>query len=78
VFDYKYAFYKLQDLHLANPTRPRLLVYLPEWLKAWEDRRNDYNNLDNDIIITSRSRTTFFRKRDIIIELEELEIQLGV
>jgi hypothetical protein len=72
--DCKYTFYKIQDFYLANPTRPRLLIYLSEWLKAWEDRRNEYNNLDNNIIITSRSRTTFFGKGGTIIELEELEI----
>jgi hypothetical protein len=58
---------------LANPTRPGLLVYLPEWLKAWEDGKDEYNNLDNDIIITGWSRTTFFRGGSIVIELEELE-----
>jgi hypothetical protein len=71
--DYKYALYKLRDFHLTNPTRPGLPVYLPEWLKAWEDRRNDYNNLDNNIVITSRSRTIFFGGGGTIIELEELE-----
>jgi hypothetical protein len=47
---------------LANPTRPRLLAHLPEWLKAWEDGRDDYNNLDDDVVITSWSRTIFFRR----------------
>jgi hypothetical protein len=58
---------------LANPTRPGLLVYLLEWLKAWEDGKDDYDNLDDDIIITSRSRTPFFRKGGIVMELKELE-----
>jgi hypothetical protein len=71
--DYKYTPHKLRDFYLTNPTRPGLLVYLPEWLKAWEDGRNDYNNLDNNIIITSRSRTIFFGGKGIITELEELE-----
>jgi hypothetical protein len=57
---------------LANPTRPRLLAHLPEWLKAWEDGRDDYNNLDDNTVITGRSRTTFL-EGGIVIELEELE-----
>jgi hypothetical protein len=37
-------------------------------------RKNDYNNLDDDIIITSRSRTTFLEGEGTITELEGLEM----
>jgi hypothetical protein len=42
--------------------------------ESLEDGRDEYEDLDNDIVITSRSRTTFFGKGGIVIELEELEM----
>jgi hypothetical protein len=46
--------------------------------EVWKDRKNEYNNSDDNIIITGRSRIIFFGKKGIITELEELEMQLNI
>ena len=44
----KYSPHKLRDFHLANPKRPGPPKQLNQWLKAWEDGQDDYDNLDSD------------------------------
>jgi hypothetical protein len=61
--DLKYSPHKLRDFYLANPTAPGPPKNLPAWLKAWEDERDDYDELDNDLAMTKRLRASFFQKR---------------
>ena len=44
----KYSPHKLRDFHLANPKRPGPPKQLNQWLKAWEDGQDDYDDLDSD------------------------------
>ncbi|TVY12495.1 hypothetical protein LARI1_G009650, partial [Lachnellula arida] len=69
--DCKYAPHKVRNYHLANPTRPGPPARLFEWLEAWEDGRDDYDDLDSNTIMNTRSRTTFFRGGGTVTELEE-------
>src|SRR5208282_1753950 len=71
--DCKYAPHKVRDFHLANPTRPGPPARLTDWLKAWEDGREDYDDLGDDTVMTGRSRTTFFGGGGTVTELEEIE-----
>ena len=60
--DVKYAPAKLRDFHLANPTQAGPPARLLDWLKAWSNGVEDYDNLDGDREMDSRSRTSFFRR----------------
>ena len=48
----------LLDLH--SQQEPGLSRKLQEWQKAWEDKLKDYNNLDDDKLIHTSLRTSFF------------------
>jgi hypothetical protein len=60
--DLKYAPHKLRDYHYANPQRDGPPARLMDWLKAWEDGEDDYEELDDDRVMTASSRTSFFRR----------------
>jgi hypothetical protein len=60
--DLKYSSYKLRDYHLANRQQPGLPKKLVDWIRAWEDGIEDYNDLDNDSIMPTRLRISFFQE----------------
>jgi hypothetical protein len=54
--DFKYSPYKLRDFHKAYPDLlgpPRLL---DQWIKAWEDRIDDYDDLDDDRLVAKTAK----------------------
>jgi hypothetical protein len=59
--DLKYSPYKLRDYHLANRQQPGPPKKLVDWVRAWEDGMEDYDDLDNDSIMPTRLRTSFFQ-----------------
>jgi hypothetical protein len=56
----KYLPHKLQDFHLQYASEPGPPRKLQEWQKAWEDRLKDYNNLNNDKLMYTSLKTSFF------------------
>ena len=60
--DFKYSPQLIKNFHLANPKLPGPPTNLALWTKAWEDGLDDYDHLDNDAPVDTRSRTSFFKK----------------
>jgi predicted aspartyl protease len=60
--DFKYSPHLVRDFHLANKTRPGPPAALDHWIQAWEDKVDDYDHLDNDLVADTRSRASFFRR----------------
>jgi hypothetical protein len=60
--DLKYAPHKLREFHIAHQDLPGPPRSLDKWQKAWEEEKEDYDNLDNDTPIAKRLRTSFFRR----------------
>ena len=48
VSDFKYTPYKVRDFYKINPDQPGLLCLLDQWIKAWEDSTDDYDELDDN------------------------------
>ena len=59
--DIKYSPAKLREFHLQNPDQPGPPRKLESWQKAWEDGREDYDDLDDDLPMSTRLRASFFR-----------------
>jgi transposase InsO family protein len=59
--DFKYAPHKIRDYHLSNPTQAGPPKRLHDWIKEWEQGTDDYDELDDDTAMDTRSRTSFFR-----------------
>ena len=47
--DLKYAPHNLRHFYERNPNQAGPLARLTDWIKAWEDGIDDYDNLDDDI-----------------------------
>lgn len=60
--DLKYAPFKLKSFHLANPDKPGPPASLLPWLQKWEHGVDNYDELDDDRSMDTRSRTSFFRR----------------
>jgi hypothetical protein len=60
--DIKYAPHKLQDFHKQNPDQPEPPRNLQKWQAAWENRHEDYDELDNDKPLPTHLRASFFQK----------------
>jgi hypothetical protein len=56
----------LKAFHLENPALPGPPEALPQWLKAFEDGVDDYDELDSDASSTKSSRANFFRKGGVM------------
>jgi transposase InsO family protein len=55
--NFKYSPHKLRDFHAANKDLPGPPRLLDQWIKAWEDGREDYDDLDDDRpIVAKRAR----------------------
>ena len=46
--NFKYSPHKLRDFHAAYPDKPGPPRMLDQWIKAWEEGRDIYDNLDDD------------------------------
>jgi transposase InsO family protein len=64
--NFKYAPHKVRDFHLANPEQVGPPKKLLDWMKAWEQGLEEYEELDNDEPMDKRSRASFFRKEGVM------------
>ena len=58
----KYTLKACKDFHLQHPAKPGPPLLLREWLQAWEDGKDDYDELDDSRVATEDLRTDFFQK----------------
>lgn len=58
--DLKYSPHKLRDFHHAYPKMPGPPRRLLEWIKAWEDGVDNYDDLDDDTEMSQSLRASFF------------------
>lgn len=61
-YDFKYCPHKVREFHVANPDLPGPPKMLEKWIKAWEDGKDEYDDLDDSKVSTKAARTKFFRK----------------
>jgi hypothetical protein len=54
--DFKYTLYKLHDFHAANPSLPGPPRALEQWIKAWEDGKEDYDSLNDNRLVAKGRR----------------------
>jgi hypothetical protein len=59
--DLKYSPHKLRAYHLANQQQPGPPKRLTDWIQAWEDGVEDYDEMDDDSIMPTRLRASFFQ-----------------
>src|SRR5450432_3496268 len=71
--DIKYSPAKLREFHLQNPDQPGPPRKLESWQKAWEDGQEDYDDLDDDLPMSTRLRASFFRGGGNVTVPVELE-----
>lgn len=64
--DFKYSPQLLKRFHLANPTLPGPPANLEKWLKAYNEGIDNYDSLDNDLVASQSSRTSFFRREGVM------------
>jgi transposase InsO family protein len=60
--DLKYAPHKLREFHIAHQDLPGPPRSIDKWQKAWEEEKEDYDDLDDDAPMAKRLRTSFFRR----------------
>jgi len=60
--NFKYAPHLLRAFHLANPTLPGPPARLLEWIRAYDDGIDNYDDLEGDLAMDTRSRASFFRR----------------
>jgi hypothetical protein len=58
----KYSPRKLREYHLGNPTQEGPPKKLVDWQKAWEEGRDEYEELDDDTPLPARLRASFFTR----------------
>lgn len=61
--NFKYSPYLLQRFHLANPEYPGPPEKLKSWIKAYEDGKEEYEDLEGDKPMPARLRASFFEGR---------------
>ena len=59
--NFKYSPHKLRDFHLQNQSEAGPPRKLEQWIKAWEDGVDDYDELDDDKPMATRLRASFFQ-----------------
>jgi hypothetical protein len=64
--DFKYAPHKLKAFHLRYPDLPGPPRKLGEWLQAWEEGKDDYDELDDNTVASNSLRTSFFQKGGVM------------
>ena len=60
--DFKYAPHKLKAFHLRYPELPGPPRKLNDWLQAWEEGKDVYDDLDDNVASSQSLRTSFFRR----------------
>ncbi|NOK07343.1 chromo domain-containing protein, partial [Myxococcus xanthus] len=60
--DLKYSPHKLRGFHLEYPDKDGPPRSLPLWLQAYEDGKDDYDDLDDDIAMSKTLRAAFFTR----------------
>ena len=50
----KYSPHNLRDYHLANPKQAGPPRSLDKWLRAWEEGRDNYDELDDNVPLSTR------------------------
>ena len=60
--NFKYLPHLLREFHLANPTLPGPLVRLPDYIKAYNKGVDNYDHLEDNLAMDTRSRASFFRR----------------
>ena len=58
----KYAPHLLRDFHIQNPHLPGPPRHLPEWIKAWEQGVDEYDDLDDDREMTAGEKRKFLKR----------------
>jgi len=64
--DFKYGPHKLRDFHLNHQDLPGPPRALGAWIKAWENGKDNYDDLDDDREALQSSRASFFQKGGIM------------
>ena len=59
--DFKYSPYRLRTFHLQYPALPGPPAELLNWLQAWEDGRDLYDELNSEKEMPQRLRASFFK-----------------
>ena len=70
--DFKYAPHKLREFHLAHPDLPGPPRKLTEWIKHWEDGKDEYDDLEDDRELPASLRTDFFRRGGDVMTMTRL------
>ena len=60
--NFKYAPHKVRDFHKEYQDKPGPPRNLPSWIRAWEQGRDSYEELDDDAVMPTRLRASFFRR----------------
>jgi hypothetical protein len=60
--NFKYSPHLLREFHLANPQRPGPPARLLDWIKAYDEGVDNYDHLEDNSAMDTRSRASFFRR----------------
>ena len=60
--DLKYSLHKIIEYYLAHPDDPGPPRMIQEWKEVYEKGMMDYEDLDDDTVMTKNSRTSFFKR----------------
>ena len=60
--NFKYSPHLLKQFHLTNPEQPGPPTGLQSWLQAYEDGREEYEELKGDKPVSTRLRASFFER----------------
>jgi hypothetical protein len=58
--DFKYSPHLIRAFHLANPELPGPPVRLLDWIKAYDEGIDNYDDLEDNSAVDTRSRASFF------------------
>ncbi|TVY12526.1 hypothetical protein LARI1_G009526 [Lachnellula arida] len=60
--NFKYSPHRVRDFHKAHPNDPGPPRKLPEWLKAFEDGLDSYEELDDDLAMDKETKDDFMER----------------
>lgn len=60
--NFKYAPHKLRDFHHKHPALPGPPRHLLDWIKAWEDGLDSYDDWEDSTEMLASLRTSFFKR----------------
>jgi hypothetical protein len=60
--NFKYSPHKLRDFHVRYPDQAGPPAKLEQWLQAYEEGRDSYEELEDDKAMPTRLRASFFRR----------------